>query len=269
MKNMWKNFRKAIYSIILTGVLSLIFVFGGCVNTKDGKPRIYIEVKNPLTGEWVSQTETYGGNISCKWEYGREMPEKLECRFKQGKKYIELEDWKGENLTGTGEAKVYGSIFIPTELGFHALYVDVNVDFQKYDLVSRFNIYISIFGKAELGDNEVLIEEELGHLHTSLSGTFISETKWFQFTAPETGTYRFETVDQNLIRPKRLDVNIPRDEWVSDNYPSEKTGTGEDRFLELTLQQGQYCDIYTEITDAFYIDGDSSYILRITKAEEL
>ena len=264
---MWKNFRKAIYSIILTGVLSLIFVFGGCVNTKDGKPRIYI--KNPLTGEWVSQTETYGGNISCKWEYGRGMPEKLECRFKQGKKYIELEDWKGENLTGTGEAKVYGSIFIPTELGFHALYVDVNVDFQKYDLVSRFNIYISIFGKAELGDNEVLIEEELGHLHTSLSGTFISETKWFQFTAPETGTYRFETVDQNLIRPKRLDVNIPRDEWVSDNYPSEKTGTGEDRFLELTLQQGQYCDIYTEITDAFYIDGDSSYILRITKAEEL
>ena len=136
-------------------------------------------------------------------------------------------------------------------------------------MVSRFNIYISIFGKAELGDNEVLIEEELGHLHTSLSGTFISETKWFQFTAPETGTYRFETVDQNLIRPKRLDVNIPRDEWVSDNYPSEKTGTGEDRFLELTLQQGQYCDIYTEITDAFYIDGDSSYILRITKAEEL
>ena len=127
---MWKNFRKAIYSIILTGVLSLIFVFGGCVNTKDGKPRIYIEVKNPLTGEWVSQTETYGGNISCKWEYGREMPEKLECRFKQGKKYIELEDWKGENLTGTGEAKVYGSIFIPTELGFHALYVDVYVDFQ-------------------------------------------------------------------------------------------------------------------------------------------
>ena len=227
----------------MTGVLSLIFVFGGCVNTKDGKPRIYIEVKNPLTGEWVSQTETYGGNISCKWEYGREMPEKLECRFKQGKKYIELEDWKGENLTGTGEAKVYGSIFIPTELGFHALYVDVNVDFQKYDLVSRFNIYISIFGKAELGDNEVLIEEELGHLHTSLSGTFISETKWFQFTAPETGTYRFETVDQNLIRPKRLDVNIPRDEWVSDNYPSEKTGTGEDRFLELTLQQGQYLSL--------------------------
>ncbi|MFR5102580.1 MAG: hypothetical protein ACLTE4_08545, partial [Christensenellaceae bacterium] len=85
---MWKNFRKAIYSIILTGVLSLTFVFGGCVNTKDGKPRIYIEVKNPLTGEWVSQTETYGGNISCKWEYGREMPEKLEYRFKQGKKYI-------------------------------------------------------------------------------------------------------------------------------------------------------------------------------------
>lgn len=266
---MWKNFRKAIYSIILTGVLSLTFVFGGCVNTKDGKPRIYIEVKNPLTGEWISQTETYGGNISCKWEYGREMPEKLKCRFKQGKKYIELEDWKGENLTGTGEAKVYGSIFIPTELGFHALYVDVNVDFQKYDLVSRFNIYISIFGKAELGDNEVLIEEELGHLHASLSGTFISETKWFQFTAPETGTYRFETVDQNLIRPKRLDVNIPKDEWVSKSYPSEKTGTGEDRFLELTLQQGQYCDIYTEITDAFYIDGDSSYILRITKAEEL
>lgn len=33
---MWKNFRKAIYGIILTGVLSLIFVFGGCVNTKDG-----------------------------------------------------------------------------------------------------------------------------------------------------------------------------------------------------------------------------------------
>ncbi len=264
---MWKNFWKAIYSIILTGVLSLTFVFGGCVNTKDGKPRIYIEVKNPLTGEWVSQTETYGGNISCKWEYGREMPEKLECRFKQGKKYIELEDWKGENLTGTGEAKAYGSIFIPTELGFHALYVDVNVDFQKYDLVSRFNISISIFGKAELGDNKVLIEEELGHLHTSLSGTFTEATKWFQFKAPETGTYRFETVDERIRRDKELYVNIPRDEWVSDHYPSEKTETGEDRFLELTLQQGQYCNIYTGVTDLVRIDEDSSYILRITKAE--
>lgn len=266
---MWKNFRKAIYGIILTGVLSLTFVFGGCVNTKDGKPRIYIEVKNPLTGEWVSQTETYGGNISCKWEYGREMPEKLEYRFKQGKKYIKLESWKGENLTGTGEAKSYGSTFIPTEIGFHALYVDVNVDFQKYDLVSRFNIYISIFGKAELGDNEVLIEEELGHLHTSLSGTFTEATKWFKFTAPETGTYRFETVDERIRRDKELYVNIPRDEWVSDNYPSEKTGTGEDRFLELTLQQGQYCDIYTGVTDLVRIVEDSSYILRITKAEEL
>ena len=264
---MWKNFWKAIYSIILTGVLSLTFVFGGCVNTKDGKPRIYIEVKDPLTGEWVSQTETYGGNISCKWEYGREMPEKLECRFKQGKKYIELEDWKGENLTGTGEAKAYGSIFIPTELGFHALYVDVNVDFQKYDLVSRFNISISIFGKAELGDNKVLIEEELGHLHTSLSGTFTEATKWFQFKAPETGTYRFETVDERIRRDKELYVNIPRDEWVSDHYPSEKTETGEDRFLELTLQQGQYCNIYTGVTDLVRIDEDSSYILRITKAE--
>ena len=264
---MWKNFRKAVYGIILTGVLSLTFVFGGCVNTKDGKPRIYIEVKNPLTGEWVSQTETYGGSISCKWEYGREMPEKLEYRFRQGKKYIKLESWKGENLTGTGEAKSYGSTFIPTELGFHALYVDVNVDFQKYDLVSRFNIYISIFGKAELGDNEVLIEEELGHLHTSLSGTFTEATKWFQFTAPETGTYRFETVDERIRRDKELYVNIPRDEWVSDHYPSEKTGTGEDRFLELTLQQGQYCNIYTGVTDLVRIDEDSSYILRITKAE--
>lgn len=264
---MWKNFQKAIYSIILTGVLSLTFVFGGCVNTKDGKPRIYIEVKNPLTGEWVSQTETYGGNISCKWEYGREMPEKLEYRFKQGKKYIKLESWKGENLTGTGEAKSYGSTFIPTEIGFHALYVDVNVDSQKYDPVSEFEISISIFGKAELGDNEVLIEEELGHLHTSLSGTFTEATKWFQFTAPETGTYRFETVDERIKRDKELYVNIPRDEWVSDHYPSEKTGTGEDRFLELTLQQGQYCNIYTGVTDLVRIDEDSSYILRITKAE--
>ncbi len=266
---MWKNFRKAIYCIILTGVLSLTFVFGGCVNTKDGKPRIYIEVKNPLTGEWVSQTETYGGNISCKWEYGREMPEKLEYRFKQGKKYIKLESWKGENLTGTGEAKSYGSTFIPTEIGFHALYVDVNVDSQKYDPVSEFEISISIFGKAELGDNEVLIEEELGHLHTSLSGTFTEATKWFIFTAPETGTYRFETVDERIRRDKELYVNIPRDEWVSDHYPSEKTGTGEDRFLELTLQQGQYCDIYTGVTDLVRIVEDSSYILRITKAEEL
>ena len=262
---MWKNFRKTIYSIISTGILFLIFIFGGCVNTKDGKIRIYIEVQNPLTGEWVSQTETYGGNISCKWEYGTEMPEKLEYRFKQGNKYIKLESWKGENLTGTGEAKSYGSTFIPTELGFHALYVGINVDSRKYDPVSEFEISISIFGRAETGDNKVLIEEELGHLHTSLSGTFISETKWFKFTAPETGTFRFETIDQNLIRPKRLDVSIPRDEWVSDNYPSEKTGTGEDRFLELTLQQGQYCDIYTEITDSFYINEDSSYILRITK----
>lgn len=266
---MWKNFRKAIYCIILTGVLSLTFVFGGCVNTKDGKPRIYIEVKNPLTGEWVSQTETYGGNISCKWEYGREMPEKLEYRFKQGKKYIKLESWKGENLTGTGEAKSYGSTFIPTEIGFHALYVDVNVDSQKYDPVSEFEISISIFGKAELGDNEVLIEEELGHLHTSLSGTFTEATKWFIFTAPETGTYRFETVDERIRRDKELYVNIPRDEWVSEHYPSEKTGTGEDRFLELTLQQGQYCDIYTGVTDLVRIVEDSSYILRITKAEEL
>ena len=266
---MWKNFRKAIYCIILTGVLSLTFVFGGCVNTKDGKPRIYIEVKNPLTGEWVSQTETYGGNISCKWEYGREMPEKLEYRFKQGKKYIKLESWKGENLTGTGEAKSYGSTFIPTEIGFHALYVDVNVDSQKYDPVSEFEISISIFGKAELGENKVLIEEELGHLHTSLSGTFTEATKWFIFTAPETGTYRFETVDERIRRDKELYVNIPRDEWVSDHYPSEKTGTGEDRFLELTLQQGQYCDIYTGVTDLVRIVEDSSYILRITKAEEL
>lgn len=264
---MWKNFRKAIYGIILTGVLSLTFVFGGCVNTKDGKPRIYIEVKNPLTGEWVSQTETYGGSISCKWEYGREMPEKLECRFKQGKKYIKLESWKGENLTGTGKAKSYGSTFIPTEIGFHALSVDVNVDSQKYDPVSEFEISISIFGKAGLGDNEVLIEEELGHLHTSLSGTFTEATKWFQFTAPETGTYRFETVDERIRRDKELYVNIPRDEWVSDHYPSEKTGTGEDRFLELTLQQGQYCNIYTGVTDLVRIDEDSSYILRITKAE--
>lgn len=195
------------------------------------------------------------------------MPEKLEYRFKQGKKYIKLESWKGENLTGTGEAKSYGSTFIPTEIGFHALYVDVNVDSQKYDPVSEFEISISIFGKAELGDNEVLIEEELGHLHTSLSGTFTEATKWFQFTAPETGTYRFETVDERIKRDKELYVNIPRDEWVSDHYPSEKTGTGEDRFLELTLQQGQYCNIYTGVTDLVRIDEDSSYILRITKAE--
>ena len=106
-------------------------------------------------------------------------------------------------------------------------------------------------------------------MHTSLSGTFTEATKWFKFTAPETGTYRFETVDERIRRDKELYVNIPRDEWVSDNYPSEKTGTGEDRFLELTLQQGQYCDIYTGVTDLVRIVEDSSYILRITKAEEL
>lgn len=254
--------KNKIFSIILVFILTVIMV--GC-GKPTGKETIYIEIKDPITGEYISNKDNFYG-VHWQWDIDN-LPSDKEpsVRFKAGKKEIAL-----PRLTSVDDyikELGYNIRDYPKVIGSHEIQVYVNTGLGKYSnkdyIGTTFDVYIMIDGKANIpGDTTILVEHDLNYE----SSTFNSPLKYYKFKAPQDGTYKFETIDNNINREKAFFVTTK----MGQNDAIIKENSND---LELTIElkageEHTLCIGPKDVTDLFgYVmhSVDTEYCLRITK----
>lgn len=216
--------------------------------------QIGIEVKNPITGEWI--TDIPYSRLNFKWKNdGAKLP--LEVRFKYKNEYIELEKSKEIGLQPVYDAPD----FYPTEVGMHKVWVSIKYKKDEnsigiYD--NSIEINVTIYGQLK-PNTKVVLEEELSNFELDSinfdTGTFSSWIKPYKFMVDELGKYRIKVTEQYMHdRSITLDVLGVEPSSYNDNE------------IVVDLVAGKEYTIYTQVEDPRCIYyKDDYYILDIQK----
>lgn len=210
---------------ILVIAITIFLIIWFCVPLNKNKMDINdieIEVKNPITKEWMTDMKHY--SVRMEWNYdGVQHP--VDLRFKHKGKYIELSNQEDKKYK---EPIYIAPTTFPTEIGKHKINIRLsqkdNRGFEM-NLQSSLAVNITIYGELSLNKQEkVILEEELSNFQTEgisfSTGTFTSWIKPYKFMVKETGIYKISVSDQ-FIENRKINLKVLGVENISTSNSNE------------------------------------------------
>ncbi len=234
-------------AILISMLMVVIGAFG--LTACSGDDNLYIEVKHPITGEWINSES---GDDLLKWDLpytGESYP--LEVRYKYRGNVVDPEK---ENLAVQGNKMKE----TPSGIGCYTLHYYAYKPAKGVNTMP-FDIRLNIFGEFNVKNN-LKVELEKQQIDITAMSFGNNSTKNYKLTVPESGTYRFETMDRDPNRLKYLFL------W------DIKSGTQNDNdnniHLEVDLEANKEYTLSTGIKEKYLnsIVFDTDYFeIKITR----
>lgn len=233
-------------AILISMLMVVVGAFG--LTACSGDDNLYIEVKHPITGEWVCSGTNWK---SVTWDLpytGEAYP--LEVRYKYHGSIVDPEK---EHLA------VRGNTMKVTPSGIGCYDIKYFVEKPAKELNSTtLTVHLDIYGEFNI-ENNLKVELSKEEIDRTSISFYNNTTKHYKFTVPESGTYRFETVDLDILRLKYLSIS------------GIKNGTQNEHdnniFLEVDLEANKEYTLSTGIKEEYlrYLTGYSCFEICTTR----